>query len=100
MATLPVSVVEPRNSDDGSQLTFLYEIESCTVTTSPRFAVLASAAVPFTSTHPALFASPSGEVTVDMMGGASGAARTANGWQSVELPYRDGTLVAVAVLPP
>jgi serpin B len=57
-------------------------------------------AVPFTSTHPAPFASPSGEVTVDMMGGASGAARTANGWQSVELPYRDGTLVAVAVLPP
>jgi serpin B len=35
-----------------------------------------------------------------MMSGGSGAARTAAGWQSVELPYRDGTLAAVAVLPP
>jgi serpin B len=57
-------------------------------------------AVPFTSTRSAPFASPSGEVTVDMMGGASGVGRTADGWRSVELPYRDGTLAAVAVLPP
>ncbi|HEX2075188.1 MAG TPA: serpin family protein [Geodermatophilus sp.] len=57
-------------------------------------------AVPFTGTAPAPFTAPSGEVTVEMMGGAGGAARTADGWRSVELPYRDGTLAAVAVLPP
>jgi serpin B len=57
-------------------------------------------AVPFTDTNSAPFAAPSGEVSVDMMGGASGAGRTAGGWQAVELPYRDGTLAAVAVLPP
>ena len=57
-------------------------------------------AVPFTTTQPAPFAAPSGEVTVDMMSGASGTGRAAGGWQSVELPYRDGTLSAVAVLPP
>jgi serpin B len=34
------------------------------------------------------------------MSGASGAGRAAAGWQSGELPYRDGTLAAVAVLPP
>jgi serpin B len=56
--------------------------------------------VPFTGTRPAPFAARSGEVTVDMMSGASGAGRTADGWQSVELAYRDGTLAAVAVLPP
>jgi serpin B len=55
---------------------------------------------PFTDTLPAPFAAPSGEVTVDMMSGATGAGRTADGWQAVELPYRDGTLSAVAVLPP
>jgi serpin B len=57
-------------------------------------------AVPFTATRSAPFATPSGEVDVDMMSGASGTARRAEGWQSVELPYRDGTLTAVAVLPP
>ncbi|SNR72154.1 serpin family protein [Blastococcus mobilis] len=57
-------------------------------------------AVPFTDTWPAPFEAPSGEVTVDMMGGASGVTRSADGWQAVELPYRDGTLAAVAVLPP
>ncbi len=57
-------------------------------------------AAPFTSTRSEPFSSPSGEVTVDMMGGASGLTRSANGWQAVELPYRDGTLAAVAVLPP
>lgn len=57
-------------------------------------------AVPFTDTRPAPFAAPSGEVTVEMMSGATGAHRAADGWQSVELAYRDGTLSAVAVLPP
>jgi len=57
-------------------------------------------AVPFTSTRPAPFAAPSRTVTVDMMSGASGAGRAAAGWQSVELRYRDGTLAAVALLPP
>jgi serpin B len=57
-------------------------------------------AAPFTDTVPARFTAPSGAVTVDMMSGATGAARTAAGWQAVELPYRDGTLAAVAVLPP
>jgi serpin B len=56
--------------------------------------------VPFTDTESAPFDAPSGEVTVDMMSGSSGAHRTADGWQSVELPYRDGTLAAVGVLPP
>ena len=55
---------------------------------------------PFTDTRSAPFAAPSGEVDVDMMSGASGTGRSAAGWQSVELPYRDGTLTAVAVLPP
>ena len=55
---------------------------------------------PFTDTQPAPFAAPSGEVDVDMMRGASGTGRLADGWQSVDLPYRDGTLTAVAVLPP
>jgi serpin B len=54
----------------------------------------------FTNTRSAPFAAPSGEVDVDMMSGAGGVARTVDGWQSVELPYRDGTLAAVAVLPP
>jgi len=57
-------------------------------------------AVPFTSAHPAPFAAPSGEVSVDMMSGAYGTGRAAGGWQAVELPYRDATLSAVAVLPP
>ena len=55
---------------------------------------------PFAYTHPAPFAAPSGETTVDMMFGGSGEFREAEGWQAVELPYRDGTLAAVAVLPP
>jgi serpin B len=55
---------------------------------------------PFADTRSAPFAAPSGEVDVDMMSGASGAGRTVDGWQSVDLPYRDGTLTAVAVLPP
>ena len=57
-------------------------------------------AAPFTDTRSAPFAAPSGAVDVDMMSGASGVGRAVDGWQSVELPYRDGTLVAVAVLPP
>ncbi|WP_346622133.1 serpin family protein [Blastococcus montanus] len=57
-------------------------------------------AVPFTGTAAAAFTTPSGEVSVEMMSGATGAGRTADGWRSVELPYRDGTLAAVAVLPP
>ena len=57
-------------------------------------------ATPFSDTRPAPFAAPSGESTVDMMSGGSGGLRSAGGWQAVELPYRDGTLAAVAVLPP
>jgi serpin B len=55
---------------------------------------------PFSDTWTAPFAAPSGEVDVDMMSGARGAWRTVDGWQLVDLPYRDGTLTAVAVLPP
>jgi len=55
---------------------------------------------PFSDTTPAPFAAPSGEVEVDMMSGAMGARRTVDGWESVDLPYRDGSLTAVAVLPP
>lgn len=55
---------------------------------------------PFTDTAPADFAAPTGEVTADMMSGAWGTGHAAGGWQSVELPYRDGTLTAVAILPP
>ncbi|MGR6964786.1 serpin family protein [Geodermatophilus sp. URMC 61] len=54
----------------------------------------------FDATAPAPFATPAGDVTVDMMGGGTGELRTADGWRAVELPYRDGTLTAVAVLPP
>jgi serpin B len=57
-------------------------------------------AIPFTRTAPAPFASPAGERTVDLMAGAGGTGRAAHGWRAVELPYRDGTLAAVAVLPP
>jgi serpin B len=55
---------------------------------------------PFEDTRPAPFAAPSGEVDVDMMSGAGGVRRAVAGWQSVDLPYRDGTLTAIAVLPP
>ena len=54
----------------------------------------------FTTTSPATFTAAAGPVQVPMMAGASGSARSAGGWTSVELPYRDGTLAAVAVLPP
>jgi serpin B len=57
-------------------------------------------ASPFTWTGPEPFATAGGPVDVPMMAGASGRGRTAAGWESVELPYRDGTLTAVAVLPP
>ncbi|WP_299953311.1 serpin family protein [uncultured Modestobacter sp.] len=57
-------------------------------------------ATPFTGTRPAPFATPDGERDVQMMSGGSGRARAVDGWESVELPYRDGTLAAVAVLPP
>jgi serpin B len=57
-------------------------------------------AQPFTGTAPAPFAAPDGAVTVDLMDGGSGTAGSADGWEAVELPYRDGTLAAVAVLPP
>jgi serpin B len=57
-------------------------------------------AEPFVDTQPEPFAGPDGERTVDMMSGATGAGRTADGWVLVDLPYRDGTLSAVAVLPP
>ncbi|WP_166518260.1 serpin family protein [Candidatus Blastococcus massiliensis] len=57
-------------------------------------------ATPFTGTVPAPFRTPSGEVTADMMHGSAGVSRTVDGWRSVELPYRDGTLTMLAVLPP
>jgi serpin B len=56
-------------------------------------------AVPFTDTSLAPFATPDGERDVDMMAGGAGTMRTVDGWQAVELPYRDGTLAAIAVLP-
>jgi len=55
---------------------------------------------PFTETIDALFAAPAGETTVEMMTGSWGLGRAAKGWQSVDLPYRAGTLSATAVLPP
>ncbi len=55
---------------------------------------------PFTDTRSAPFAAPAGQSTVDLMSGATGSSRSWEGWRSVELPYRDGTLAAVAVLPP
>ena len=57
-------------------------------------------AEPFTDTRSHPFAAPSGEVSVEMMSGATGNVAVADGWQAVELPYRDGTLSAIAVLPP
>lgn len=55
---------------------------------------------PFEDTYLLPFATPSGGRDVDMMYGAVGTARAADGWVAVELPYRDGTLAALAVLPP
>ena len=55
---------------------------------------------PFADTDQRPFAAPGGERQVGMMHGAVGTARTADGWVAVELPYRDGTLAALAVLPP
>lgn len=57
-------------------------------------------ATEFTTAMPAPFASPGGEVSVDMMTEGSGTLRTARGWTSIEIPYTDGTLTAVALLPP
>ncbi|MCL3862979.1 serpin family protein [Actinotalea sp. K2] len=57
--------------------------------------------VPFTAVEPEPFTTAAGEsVTVPMMSGSTGQARQDEGWTSVDLPYRDGTLMAVAVLPP
>ncbi|WP_456786988.1 serpin family protein [Cellulomonas sp. P5_C5] len=55
---------------------------------------------PFVSTEREPFTTPAGERDVDMMHGADGTARAADGWLAVDLPYRDGTLQATAVLPP
>lgn len=55
---------------------------------------------PFTESAPGTFHGEQGDTTVDLMRGSSGRATTADGWLSVELPYRDGTLTAAAVLPP
>lgn len=57
-------------------------------------------ATPFSETTDAPFSTPTGTTTVPMMHGSTGAARTAAGWTSVELPYVDGILVAHVVLPP
>lgn len=55
---------------------------------------------PFSFSDDAPFRAPGGETSADMMSGAWGTGRSADGWQAVELPYRDGTLAAVAILPP
>ncbi|GEK22615.1 serpin family protein [Cellulomonas xylanilytica] len=55
---------------------------------------------PFVFTERAPFATPDGDRDVDLMHGADGTARSADGWVAAELPYRDGTMQAVAVLPP
>ena len=55
---------------------------------------------PFTESAPGAFHGEQGDTTVDLMRGSSGRATAADGWLRVELPYRDGTLTAAAVLPP
>lgn len=57
---------------------------------------------PFTTTTDAPFTTAAGRtVTAHMMSGdVSGPLRTADGWQSVALPYQGGALEAVALLPP
>lgn len=64
-------------------------------------------AMSFDDAVPAPFAAPDGEVTADLMHGGSGTVRVLGEWwtdddvwTSVEIPYEDGTLAAVAVLPP
>lgn len=57
-------------------------------------------ATEFQEAIPRPFLTPTGSATVDMMHGGSGLVRSAGGWSAAELPYRDGTLAAVAVLPP
>ncbi|WP_284501607.1 serpin family protein, partial [Actinotalea sp. C106] len=57
-------------------------------------------AKPFESTHDGAFTTPHGTVETPMMSGAGGTLQEHDGWQAVALPYRDGTLEAVAVLPP
>ena len=55
---------------------------------------------PFQLAVPGDFAAPTGPTSVEMMHGGTGTVREADGWTAVELAYRDGTLAAVAVLPP
>ena len=58
-------------------------------------------ATEFDQALPGRFDGPGGAVTADLMVGGAGAARfSADGWVHVEIPYEDGTLAAVAVLPP
>ncbi len=55
---------------------------------------------PFEDAQPAPFHAPGGDVTAEMMTEGEGTVTSVDGWSRVELPYRDGTLAAVAVLPP
>uniref|UniRef100_UPI00356487AC serpin family protein n=1 Tax=Actinotalea sp. TaxID=1872145 RepID=UPI00356487AC len=55
---------------------------------------------PFTDTIEMPFTTPAGPATVPMMTGAAGEGRSAEGWVSVTLPYRAGTMAATALLPP
>jgi serpin B len=55
---------------------------------------------PFELTSPAHFQAPTGVVHVPMMTGASGQARAAAGWRSVQLPYVGDKLTALVILPP
>ena len=58
-------------------------------------------ATEFGPAQPGRFDAPGGPVGADLMPGGAGAARFSDdGWVEVEIPYEDGTLVAVAVLPP
>lgn len=57
-------------------------------------------ASPFTDTRDAPFHAADGTTTVPMMFGGAATVQDAEGWQSVRLDYRDGTLTARAVLPP
>ena len=58
-------------------------------------------ATEFDEARPGPFEAPGGEVTADLMTGGAGTVRLLDdGWTGVEIPYEDGTLVALAVLPP
>lgn len=57
-------------------------------------------ATPFDRPLSGDFATPDGDVPTVLMSGGSGSLQKADGWAAVEIPYEDGTLSALAVLPP